>query len=82
MDNINETNYSESIKYNADNTVNVPFGRAADWYINNVPILKICRLKYQKGAVKSTNNKVDDIIILITEEQQLLQDIQLGLKND
>ncbi|GES74727.1 hypothetical protein GLOIN_2v1868524 [Rhizophagus clarus] len=25
MDNINETNYNESIKYNADNTVNVPF---------------------------------------------------------
>ncbi|PKK71315.1 hypothetical protein RhiirC2_778564 [Rhizophagus irregularis] len=81
MDNINETNYSESIKYNADNTVNVPFGRAADWYINNVPMLKICRLKHQKGAVKSTNRD-DDIIILTTEKQQLLQDIQLGLKND
>jgi hypothetical protein len=112
MDNINETNYSESIKYNADNTVNVPFGRAADWYINNVPMLKICRLKHQsrqktpqlvkegfikierapnavdflewktkEGAVKSTN-RVDDIIILTTEGQQLLQDIQLGLKKD
>ncbi|CAB4408490.1 unnamed protein product [Rhizophagus irregularis] len=47
MDNINEINYNESIKYNSDNTVNVPFGRAADWYINNIPMLKVCRLKHQ-----------------------------------
>ena len=36
-----ETNYKESIIYNFDGTVNVPFGRAADWYINNVPMFKI-----------------------------------------
>src|SRR4051812_19236983 len=40
-------NYTESIKYNPDGTVNVAFGRAADWYINNVPMLKVCRLKRQ-----------------------------------
>ena len=40
-------NYTESIKYNPDGTVNVAFGRAADWYINNVPMLKVCRLKHQ-----------------------------------
>ena len=47
MNYINETNYSESIKYNANNIVNVSFGHAADWYISNIPILKICCLKHQ-----------------------------------
>ncbi|RIA97781.1 hypothetical protein C1645_813656 [Glomus cerebriforme] len=49
MDNINKIDYSESIKYNADNTVNVPFSYAADWYINNVSMLKVCHLKHQNG---------------------------------
>ena len=47
MDNINETSYSKQIKYNSDGTVSTPFGRAVEWYINNVPMLKVCHLKYQ-----------------------------------
>jgi hypothetical protein len=47
MDNINENGYNEHVKYNSDGTVNVPFGRTVEWYINSVPMLKMCRLKHQ-----------------------------------
>jgi hypothetical protein len=112
MDNINENNYRENVIYNTDGTVNVPFGRTVEWYINNVPMLKVCRLKHQsrqrtsqlikegfievkrttdaidflewktkKGDVKSTN-RIDDIIILTPEGEELLKEIQLGLTKD
>jgi hypothetical protein len=47
MDNINENNYRENVIYNTDGTVNVPFGRTVEWYINNIPMLKVYRLKHQ-----------------------------------
>jgi len=39
--------YEDQIKYNNDGSVNVPFGRAAEWYLESVHILKNCRLKNQ-----------------------------------
>ncbi len=49
--------YSTYIQYNEDNSVKVPFGRAAEWYIANHPLLKNRRLKcqsrqYTPGLVK------------------------------
>jgi hypothetical protein len=46
------------IQYNNDNSVNVPFGRVAEWYIVNHPLLKNIRLKCQtrretSGLIKS-----------------------------
>jgi len=112
MDNINETNYRENIKYNTDGTVNLPFGHIVEWYLNNISMLKVCHLKHQSrqktpqlvkeeiieikrttdaidflewktkgGTVKSTN-RIDDTIILTTKGEELLQEIQLGLKRD
>ena len=39
--------FENLIQYNNDNTVNVPFGRVAEWYIVNHPLLKNIRLKCQ-----------------------------------
>src|SRR6266540_3872139 len=49
--------YSTYIQYNEDNFVKVPFGRAAEWYIANHPLLKNRCLKcqsrqYTPGLVK------------------------------
>ncbi|GBB97117.1 hypothetical protein RclHR1_02920002 [Rhizophagus clarus] len=43
--------YENQIKYNNDGSVNVPFGRAAEWYISNVNLLKNYRLKNQSRQV-------------------------------
>ncbi|GES80339.1 hypothetical protein GLOIN_2v1542684 [Rhizophagus clarus] len=112
MDNINENGYREHVKYNSDGTVNVPFGRTVEWYINSVPMLKVCRLKHQSrqktsqlvkeglievkhttdaidflewktkhGDIRSTN-RIDNIIILTPEGEELLKKIRLGLIKD
>jgi hypothetical protein len=39
--------YSAYIQYNEDNSVKVPFDRAAEWYISNHSLLKNRRLKSQ-----------------------------------
>src|SRR6185436_4010047 len=39
--------FENQIIYNNDNTVSVPFGRAAEWYILQYPLLKNTRLKSQ-----------------------------------
>ena len=51
--------YSTHIQYNEDvkNSVNVPFGQAAEWYMSNHPLLKDRQLKcqsrlYTSGLVK------------------------------
>ena len=51
--------YSTHIQYNENvkNSVNVPFGRVAEWYLSNHPLLKDRRLKcqsrlYTSGLVK------------------------------
>ena len=43
--------YENQIKYNDDGSVNVPFGRAAEWYLANVQILKNYRLKNQSRQI-------------------------------
>ncbi|CAG8654726.1 4377_t:CDS:10 [Funneliformis caledonium] len=43
--------YEEQVKYNNDGSVNVPFGRAAEWYLANLPILENCRLKNQSRQI-------------------------------
>ncbi|CAB4395224.1 unnamed protein product [Rhizophagus irregularis] len=43
--------YENQIKYNDDGSVNVPFGRAAEWYISNANLLKNHRLKNQSRQV-------------------------------
>ncbi|CAG8746992.1 3525_t:CDS:2 [Funneliformis caledonium] len=55
--------YEEQIKYNDDGSVNVPFGRAAEWYLENVPILKICRLKKQSRQVTPTLVKAEILTV-------------------
>jgi hypothetical protein len=45
--------YSTYIQYNEDNSVKVPFGRAAEWYISNHPLLKNRRLKSQSRLYTS-----------------------------
>ena len=43
--------YENKIIYNDDGSVNVPFGRTAEWYLANVPILQNCRLKNQSKQI-------------------------------
>ena len=43
--------YEHQIKYNGDGSVNVPFGRAAEWYLSNASLLKFYRLKNQSRQV-------------------------------
>ncbi|CAB4495143.1 unnamed protein product [Rhizophagus irregularis] len=56
--------YKNQIKYNDDGSVNVPFGRAAEWYISNANLLKNHRLKNQ---------------ILTSLGRDLVSQIELGL---
>ena len=46
--------YSTHIQYNEDNSVKVPFGRVAEWYIANHPLLKDRRLKCQSRLYTSS----------------------------
>lgn len=52
------------IQYNDDGTVNVPFGRVAEWYIENHSILKGFRLKCQSR--KRTPDLIKEGIITIS----------------
>ncbi|CAB4375444.1 unnamed protein product [Rhizophagus irregularis] len=53
--------YSTHIQYNEDNSVNVPFGRAAEWYIANHSLLKDRRLKSQSHELlEQINSKKRD----------------------
>ena len=58
--------YSTYIQYNEDNSVKVPFGKAAEWYIANHPLLKNRRLKcqsrqYTLGLVKKEIINVEKV---------------------
>src|ERR1043165_9871050 len=55
--------YEEQVKYNNDGSVNVPFGRAAKWYLASVPILENCRLKNQSRQVTSTLVKAEILTV-------------------
>jgi hypothetical protein len=104
--------YEQQIKYNNDGSVNVPFGRAAEWYLANVPILENCRLKNQsrqitpslvktgiltvervqgaadylewetKSGTKKSTNRIDDILVLTSEGNDLLSKISLKIEKD
>ena len=55
--------YSTHIQYNEDNSVKVPFGRVAEWYIANHPLLKDRRLKCQSRLYTSSLVKEEIINI-------------------
>ncbi|CAI2169588.1 8101_t:CDS:2 [Funneliformis geosporum] len=42
---------------NPDSTVNIPFGRIVKWYLNNIPMLKVCWLKHSESENNSTDCK-------------------------
>jgi len=45
---MNNNNFENFIQYNtAKNSVNVPFGRVAEYYLKNHPLLRNIRLKSQ-----------------------------------
>jgi len=56
-------NFENLIQYNDDNTVNIPFGRVAEWYILNNPLLKDIRLKCQSR--RRTSELVKENLISI-----------------
>ncbi|PKY61806.1 hypothetical protein RhiirA4_432072 [Rhizophagus irregularis] len=62
-----EENFAYLIQYNDDNSVNVPFGRVAEWYIFNHPLLKNIRLKYQSRKRTPELIKADIIKICRVE---------------
>src|SRR5947209_10812231 len=104
--------YESEIQYNNDGSVNVAFGRAAEWYLTQVPILENCRLKNQsrqatsslvksgiltvervqgaidylewktKTGVKKSTNRIDDILKLTPEGQELVSQINEQTKKD
>jgi len=52
------------IQYNNDDTINIPFGRIAEWYISNHLLLKNIKLKCQSR--KNTSELVKKYIITIS----------------
>ncbi|CAB4393997.1 unnamed protein product [Rhizophagus irregularis] len=52
------------IKYNDDDTLNMPFSHVAEWYISNYPLLKNIRLKCQSR--KKTSELVNENIISVS----------------
>ncbi|GBC29331.2 hypothetical protein GLOIN_2v1545986 [Rhizophagus irregularis DAOM 181602=DAOM 197198] len=77
--------YVEELKYYYDdNSVNVPFGRAAEWYIANHSLLKDRRLKSQSRLYTSELVKegIDDIISLTSKVHELLEKINSKIKRD
>jgi hypothetical protein len=67
--------FENLIKYNDDNSVNVPFGRVAEWYIINHPLLKNIRLKCQMrretaGLIKAGIINVSRVLILLNGTQK------------
>ena len=66
------------IQYNDDDTVNVPFGRAAEWYISNHSLLKNIRLKCQSR--KKTSELVNENIITINRVEGAVDYIEWNTK--
>ena len=61
---MNNNNFENFIQYNtAENSVNVPFGRVAEYYLKNHPLLRNIRLKSQSR--KKTSILIKEGIILI-----------------
>ncbi|CAB5217590.1 unnamed protein product [Rhizophagus irregularis] len=110
---MNSDSFENFIQYNtAENSVSVPFGRVAEYYLKNHPLLKNIRLKSQSrkktpelikeelilvervegavdfiewrtktGQTKSTN-RIDDIIKLTEKGEELVRQIEAGVKKD
>src|SRR2546430_794219 len=66
------------VQYNDDDTVNVPFGRVAEWYISNHPLLKNIRLKYQSR--KKTSELINENIIAISQVEGAVDYIEWHTK--
>ncbi|GBC49009.2 hypothetical protein GLOIN_2v1542684 [Rhizophagus irregularis DAOM 181602=DAOM 197198] len=73
--------YENQIKYNDDGSVNVPFGRAAEWYISNANLLKNYRLKNQSRQVtpKLVKAGILTVELLTSLGRDLVSQIELGL---
>jgi hypothetical protein len=74
-----EENFAHLIQYNDDDTVNMPFGRAAEWYISNHPLLKNIRLKCQSR--KKTPELIKADIISISRVEGAVDFIEWNTKN-
>ncbi|CAG8732162.1 9086_t:CDS:2, partial [Funneliformis caledonium] len=79
--------YEKQIIYNDDNSVNLPFGHAAKWYLVNIPLLQNYRLKNQSRQTittrtKKSTNRIDDILVLTTKGEDLVLQINLGIEKD
>src|SRR6266498_578261 len=60
--------YSTYIQYNEDNSVKVPFGRAAEWYIANHPLLKnrhLCQVRVKSEVHLSSLTTSHPLLIEI-----------------
>ncbi|CAB4379278.1 unnamed protein product [Rhizophagus irregularis] len=83
-----EENFAHLIQYNDDNSVNVPFGRVAEWYIFNHPLLKniqgavdFIEWNTKDGEIKSTN-RIDDIVKLTSKGEDYIKQIENKEKKD
>ncbi|CAG8766440.1 3342_t:CDS:2, partial [Funneliformis caledonium] len=59
--------YEKQIIYNDDNSINLSFGHAAEWYLTNIPLLQNYRLKNQSRQV--TPKLVKNSILTIERTQ-------------
>ena len=66
------------IQYNDDDSINVPFGHAAEWYISNHSLLKNIRLKCQSR--KKTSELVNENIITINRVEGAVDYIEWNTK--
>src|SRR3954447_16940841 len=68
------------IQYNDDDTVNVPFGRVAEWYTSNHLLLKNIKLKSQSR--KNTFELVKKNIITVSRVEGAVDYIEWSTKNE
>ena len=83
---MNNNNFENFIQYNtAENSVNVPFGRVAEHYLKNHPLLKNIRLKSQSRKktselIKEGIISIERVLILLNGKRKLVKKNQpIGL---
>ena len=70
------------VQYNEDNSVNIPFGRTAEWYINNIinhPLLKNICLRCQ--TQRKTSELIKKGLISISRVEGAVDYIEWNTKN-
>ena len=67
------------VQYNEDNSVNIPFGRTAEWYIINHPLLKNIRLRCQTR--RKTSELIKEGLISISRVEGAVDYIEWNTKN-